>query len=235
MAPPLIHARAERYTLPVSVSVKKIHPWSLLPQKTKVDRRLAREESEHLANHFRYHRSFRFREACPPWVLGQEVGWTLHSPVTIDLSPVQDMQFSAEVEPKDISAIAGVTEFWRRDSGYIAAPKNHWLRSYQFRGLSDSWEAMFLPNGDGTVEWRLGWSLRIPEEYFLMVFGLDSGQGPDIPTGVLTSKQVNRTWDETGFSLAFEPSHNRVVRGQPIARIVLMHRETLQAGLVEEQ
>lgn len=221
--------------MPVKASIRKIHPWAIPPEKSKVERSRPKEESEHLANHFRYHRSFRFREACPPWILGQELGWVLRSPISVHLTPVADMQFTSTEDPQQIGAVAGVTEFWRRGEGYIAASKNHWIRSHQYRGLSGAWEAMFLPNGDGTVEWRLGWSIRIPDDYFMMVFGLDSGSGPSIPTGVLTSKQVNRTWDETGFSLAMEPTENvSVERGQPIARIALIHRDSLQAGLEEE-
>jgi hypothetical protein len=90
---------------------------------------------------------------------------------------------------------------------------------------------MFLPNGEGTVEWHLGWAARIPDDHLLMVSAID-GAALEVPTGVMTPRQVNRTWDGIGMSVAIKPTRPvRLARGEPFARITLLHRDTLQAKL----
>jgi hypothetical protein len=57
-----------------------------------------------------------------------------------------------------------------------------------------------------------------------------------VPTGVLTDRQVNRTWEESGFSMAMRPTRPVcLTRGQPIARIVLLSRDSLQGRLEERE
>lgn len=215
-----------------SIGLRKLHPWALLPQKRHIEKAPSREESTLLEESFRYHRMARAKEFCPPWVLGQELGWQLLSPVTVDFSPVDDVQVSGEVDPAEAGRVLDVTEFWLRGSTFMAAPRNSWIRSFQYRGRDGGWEAMFLPNGEGTVEWHLGWAARIPEDHFLMVSSLDEPMGLEIPTGVMTAKQVNRTWDGVGISVAIRPTaRRRLTRGEPFARVMLIHRDTLQAKL----
>lgn len=216
----------------VSIEVRKLHPWALLPEKQHIDKLPSRDEAALLEANFRYHRKARAKEFCPPWVLGQELGWQLLSPVTIDFSPVDDVQVAADADPAEAGRLLDVTEFWLRGSTFMAAPRNSWIRSFQYRGREGGWEAMFLPNGEGTVEWHLGWAARIPDDYFLMVSSLDDSSGLEIPTGVMTAKQVNRTWDGVGISVAIKPiTTHRVTRGEPFARVALVHRDTLQAKL----
>lgn len=220
--------------MPQTVEVRRLHDWAIVPFKWRVDRSRPREEARLLAAHFRVHRQFRHAEACPPWVMGQELGWVIASPVTVTVSPLDDVQVAAgsEAEIRHSGQLLGRDEFWRRGEGYIATSRNDWLRSFQYRGGDGRWEGMFLPNGQGSVEWRLGWAVRIPADHFLMVAALDDDPGITVPTGVLTDRQVNRTWTEAGFSIAVRPTRPATLtRGQPIARIVLLSRDSLQAGL----
>jgi hypothetical protein len=91
---------------------------------------------------------------------------------------------------------------------------------------------MFIPNGQGSAEWRLGWALRIPEDNFLLVTSLDDPTDLTVPTGVLTARQVNRTWEDGGFSIAVRPERAlTLTRGQPIARIVLLAKQSLQSKI----
>lgn len=219
-----------------TVRVRRLHEWAILPYKEHIDRAGPRQEADLLARHFRYHRQFRRPEACPPWVMGQELGWTVVSPISVTVSPLDDIQVAAaDSELPEAGRLLGRDEFWRRGEGYIAAGRNDWLRTHQFRGIDGGWQGMFLPNGQGSVEWRLGWSIQIPEGCFLMVTAPDNANGIEIPTGVLTDRQVNRTWEEEGgFSAAMRPLRRvALTRGQPIARIVLLTRETLQARIEE--
>lgn len=223
----------------LTVQVRRLHDWALLPRKQHVDRAETREEARLLAEHFRYHRQFRRAEACPPWVMGQELGWVIPSPVTVTMSPLDDVQLAREEDAADLretGRLFGKEEFWRRGEGFIATSRNDWIRTHQYRGPGGSWQGMFLPNGQGSVEWRLGWSLRIPEDHFLLVTALEGTTGFTVPTGVLTDRQSNRTWEQDGFSLALRPERAVTVsRGQPIARIAVLSRETLQAKLMEAE
>jgi hypothetical protein len=221
--------------LVAAIRVRKIHPWAVVPQKPRADRSGAREEAALLEAHFKYHRKFRAKELCPPWVLGHELGWTIASPITEILTPIQDVQIAEDIDPAEAGRAVDATEFWNRGRGYIGARKNHWTRSYVYRSSTGGWEAMFLPNGDGTVEWHLGWGVQIPEDYFLLIQGLDGTPGLEIPTGILTSKQANDTWDGIGVSIAVKPAARVAVRrGEPVARMALLHRDTLQARLETE-
>ncbi|MGI8665143.1 MAG: hypothetical protein ACR2N4_03805 [Jatrophihabitans sp.] len=199
-----------------------------------MERQSAREEAKYLDSSFRYHRNFRRPEACPPWVMGQEAGWILCAPITVTLHPFQDAQIGADEDLPSAGRLLGMSEFWQRGEGYIATERTSWLRSYQYRGRDDAWEAMFVPNGDGTAEWHLGWGLRIPAEYLLLVTGCDDQRGLTIPTGLLTDRQVNRSWDTGGFSIAIRPTASiQLQRGEPFARMLLLHRDSLQAKLEE--
>ncbi len=216
------------------IEVRRIHDWALPPYKRRVERHSGREEAHQLREGFRYHRAFRRPEACPPWVLGQEAGWVLPAPVALTLEPFQDVQIGAEEDLAAAGRLLGVSEFWRRGEGYIGTERTSWLRSYQYRGKDDSWEAMFIPNGDGTVEWHLGWGARIPAEYLLLITGCDDRVGLSVPTGLLTDRQVNRSW-ENGFSIAIRPTATvQLRRGDPVARMLLLHRDSLQATLREQ-
>jgi hypothetical protein len=220
------------------VEVAPLTEWAILPSKPQVDRRGPREESALLERSFRYHRRFRYPEACPPWVMGQELGWRIASPVTVTLTPLDDVQVAAgeDPDPREAARLLGREDFWRRSTGYIATSRNDWLRVFQYLCADGAWEGMFLPNGSGSVEWRLGWRIRIPADAFLLVTSLDESPGMTVPTGVLTAKQTNRTWDGGGFSIAVRPDRTVTVhRGQPIARLVLLGRESLQATLGRAQ
>jgi hypothetical protein len=218
---------------PPVVHAAPLTEWAIVPSKPQVDRRGPRQESVLLERSFRFHRQFRYPEACPPWVLGQELGWQIASPVTVTLTPVDEVQIAGDdAEPREAARLLGREDFWRRGAGYIATGRTDWLRAFQYRGADGAWEGMFVPNGAGSVEWRLGWRIRIPDDTFLLVTSLEDSIGLTVPTGVLTAKQTNRTWDSGGFSIAVRPDHRVVVRrGQPIARLVLLGRESLQATL----
>ena len=224
-----------------AVEITRLTSWALAPVKKRIARSSARQEAAVLAESFRYHRLFRHASACPPWVLGQELGWVILSPVTITLTPLDDIQLAAHehdggaVDPREAARLLGREDFWRRGDGFIATRRTDWLRSYQFRGADGAWEGMFLPNGQGTVEWRLGWGLRIPDNAFLMITALDDGPDLTVPTGILTARQANRTSSGSGFSIAIRPTRPVTLeRGEPVARIILLDRRSLQATLVEQ-
>lgn len=217
----------------VTVRFSRVYDWAILPAKRRVDRAGDRDRGEVYERHFRYNRRVRPATSCPPWVLGQEIGWVVSSPIDVRLTPVDDIQLAVD----DESELATVGKFvdrpdlWNRGSGWLATARTDWLRFTQFRGRHGEWEAMFLPNGEGSVEWRLGWAAQIPDDMYLMFTGLDMMADVEIPTGILTTKQVNRSADNGGISLAVRPRRvTSVARGSALARIVLLHRSSLQAA-----
>lgn|GEM_PF-3958146 len=94
------------------IQVRRLHDWALLPGKHRVDRQEAHAEARLLEADFRYHRAFRQPEACPPWVMGQEIGWVLPSPLAMTLTPIVDVQVGADEELDDAHLAAGMTEFY---------------------------------------------------------------------------------------------------------------------------
>ena len=90
---------------------------------------------------------------------------------------------------------------------------------------------MFTPNGAGTVEWRLGWAVDLPQNYFLLVMPCDPPGPVHVPVGVLSSRITARMADDGGMSIAIRPDGlTPVRRGQPIARAVPLHADSLQAA-----
>lgn len=209
-----------------------LHPWALPPDANRVDRAAARAERDTYRNHFRYKRITRLPVDCPPWVMGQELGWLVPSPVSVTLSPVDDIEFDLP-ESEELRAVGrkvNRSEMWRRGDGWIATGDTDWMRLHDFATPDNGWESMFLPNGAGTVEWRLGWGVRIPERYFLLVVGIGV-EGLDVPAGVLPARTVNAMADRGGVSVAIRPTARvPLSRGAPFARLVLLHPDSLQAS-----
>ncbi|WP_328437558.1 hypothetical protein OHA71_10555 [Streptomyces sp. NBC_00444] len=221
--------------MPVEVRFRKLHPWSLPPQQREVDRHPSRDYATALRENFRFVRADRRPEHCAPWVMGQELGWRLHSPIDIALTPLDQIELDAVTDPEAAGRAANRSELWQREKSHLAVEKTSWLHLYQFKA-SRGWENMFIPNGAGTVEWRLGWAADVPRGYFMLVLPLETPvAGLDIPTGVLSSTSIGRMSEENGMGIAVRPTAPTTLRrGQEIARLVLLHADSLQARSVYE-
>lgn len=217
----------------VELTARSLYPWAILPEKVRVDRTESRDRQISYA-HFRWLRALRQREDCAPWRLGQEIGWYVRSPIDVQLTPLDDLQFEASPDELDqISAFSGRPEFWQRNGFYIATRRSDWLRLFQFEGAA-GWENMFVPNGGGSVEWRLGWAVNVPSAYFILILPAEGCDGLDVPIGVLAPSALSRM-AQTGFSIAVQPVEAvKIRRGQAVARIVLVSGEALRATLVLE-
>lgn len=206
--------------------------WALLPERPKVDRAGPRAERDLYAEHFRYKRVVRLAQDCPPWVMGQELGWLVRSPVTITVAPLDDIEFGVPSgeDPADAARRLGLTgKTFGHDPGFIGARDTaRWIYQYDFASGS-GWQSMFNLNGSGSVEWRQGWSVTIPDRYFLMVIAAGCDV-LDIPVGVMPAKAVNAMTDPGGMAIAAHPlRHATIARGEPIARLILLHPDSLQA------
>ncbi|MEV7114280.1 hypothetical protein [Streptomyces anulatus] len=216
------------------VVFRPLQSWALPPEKPRTDRGAARAERDTYRDSFRYLRIPRLPADCPPWVLGQELGWAVRSPVTLTMKPLDDIGIAVP-EREDAHQAGrrlGGAGMWQRGEEWIAARNADWLHLGDYRAANGSWEGMFLPNGQGSVEWRLGWAATIPARTFLMVMP-PPGSGPDglrVPLGVIPAKSVNAMAGRGGMSIAVEPERPVTVhRGQEIARVVLLHPDSLRA------
>ncbi len=103
-----------------------------------------------------------------------------------------------------------------------------WLRLYDYRD-GDRNGVMFHANGQGSVEWITGWGVTIPPSYFIMLMPYTPIPNLEIIVGILNAKNLNRP-GKTGLSIGVRP-HGPVtlVRGQPIARMILLHPDSVHA------
>ncbi|MFF4323854.1 hypothetical protein [Streptomyces sp. NPDC001568] len=216
------------------VTFRPLHPWAVLPDKPRVDRAEARAERDMYAGSFRYLRIPRLPADCPPWILGQELGWAVRSPLTLTMKPLDDIGLAVpnSEDPQQVGRRLGGQGMWQRGRDWIATGNTAWLHLGDHRTPGGTWEGMFLPNGSGTVEWRLGWSATLPPGTFLMVMPPPNGppHGLTIPLGVIPAKAVNAMAGRGGMSIAIRPDQDVTVhRGQDIARLVLLHPDSLRA------
>ncbi|GAA1305984.1 hypothetical protein GCM10009647_025000 [Streptomyces sanglieri] len=133
---------------------------------------------------------------------------------------------AAAEDPHHTGRRLGGAGMWQRGENWIAARDADWLHLGDHRSPNGGWEGMFVPNGQGTLEWRLGWAATIPTGTFLMVMPPPdhAPDGLQVPIGVIPAKAVNAMTDRGGMSIAVRPEHPVTVhRGQGIARIMLLH------------
>ena len=220
--------------MPVDVRFRQLHAWSLLPAKHAVDRQSSRATAAVYRENFRFVRAERRPEHCAPWVMGKELGWEVASPVDVAFSPLDQIELDGVTDPEAADRAANRTELWQREKSHLAVEKTSWLHLHQF-STARGWENMFLVNGAGSVEWRLGWAAEIPRGYFLLVLPLEGVADLEVPVGILSSTVLTRASQEHGVSIAVRPTAPvNVRRGQPIARVVLLHADSLQARGVND-
>ncbi|MDA5147331.1 hypothetical protein PEM37_38105 [Streptomyces sp. AD681] len=213
----------------MEVPFRQIQPWALVPSKYEVDRQRSRSDAAVYRENFRFVRAERRPEYCAPWVMGRELGWQVLSPVDITFTPLDQIELDGVTEPEAAGRAVNRTELWQREKSHLAVEKSSWLHLHQF-STPRGWENMFLVNGAGTVEWRMGWTADVPRGYFLLILPLEGATGLEVPVGILSSSITARMAKEHGLSIAVKPTATTTVRrGQPIARIVLLHADSLQA------
>lgn len=216
--------------MPAELCFHALHPWALLPFKHRVDASSAARKAELYAREFRWLRASRVGALCWPWRVGQELGWLVPSPVDVRFTPLCEV----EVEPdptamQELGQVTDHTELWRRERSALALKPTGWLRFHQYR-TSDGWMSMFLPNGEGSVEWHLGWQVVLPEDAFLLVMPGPAMPELEVPLGVFDAKTVCRLNATHGVSIAIRPCREvSVRRGDPIARLVLLHADSVRA------
>lgn len=181
-------------------------------------------------NPFRWISNGRSSERCGPFQLARSMGLKILSPVTVELSPLQEVQFRCKAEAlSDFLVANSIAECWERDGGFLGFREKTYMRMFDFK-VGDHWESMFLPNGQETVEWRLGYDLILPEEYGLLICPPDHPiPNLYIPYGYIAPTIAERAFRRAGLSIAFRADHKvRILRGQQIAKAIPIPLDTLR-------
>lgn len=215
----------------MEVIFNKKYDWAVLPTENKIDWKRKKETAELYKHNFRWIRKNRVPELCWPWRLGQEIGWQILSPIDVMMSPVETLEVNcSKDELGHFAKLSEYNELWKRESSFLATKRSNWLRLFEYR-TDKGWESMFIPNGDGTVEWHLGWEIQIPKEYFLFIFPFEYNSKLEIPIGVLSSAMVDKLNASTGFSIAIHiHDYIKIKRHQPVARFILLHKSSLKVN-----
>lgn len=162
--------------------------------------------------------------------MGKEIGWTILSPVDVEIKPIQEIQTSAD-RPEEFARLKQLVsmEDWayKKDTIIGVTPAGWYkIHEYRYRGM---YYPMFLPNGEGTFEWRQGWSVEIPDDHLLIYQPLESHDNRFITyPGVLMGPALTRVQDKLGLPIAFEPlKESRIRRGEPIAKLLVVPKSVL--------
>lgn len=210
----------------------RLYPWALEPAPLEIDKTPAEEKASLYEGTFRWLKATRSRELCWPWRLAQEIGWVVRCPVDIEMQPFDDVEVDgSDTKVSELADILGDYDLWRRSTTSIAVPRaqSRWLRLYDFK-TDSGFESMFIPNGGSSLEWHLGWGCEIPVGYYLMTIPFDTNAGIEVFSGVLDARTLKSMRDKLGFSIAVKPKVRcSLRRGDPIARVILLHPDSLRA------
>lgn len=196
-------------------------PWALEPTKAAVDVRSARSRRELLRNGFSTARAERQPEFCPPWVQGQTLGWRIHSPIDVELSPLHQTEIAKSDHAGSVAAALGHGQVWVRGETALAVSPTSWLNGFEYV-QGDERHNMFIPNGLGTAEWRLGWRVQEHGSFGLLIMpsgNVDIG----VEVGYFSPTMLERL-QEKGLSIAIRPSAiTHIRRDQEIAWLIPIH------------
>lgn len=219
-------------TLNPEVSFFKITSWAIPPVKEHIT------IPPHHDDDFRWIKHRRVKGACWPYRAAQEIGWTILSPIDVEIQPVSEIQIKSEL-PEEIAQIQHFTgiQYWqKREDIYLGVQPSGWFQLHQFR-VQNNWHQMFIPNGERTFEWRMGWSIKIPDDYVLLFQPIEHSDSSFIVhPGLLTAKALDRFHTGLGLPIAFEPKQTKLIkRNEPLAKLLIFHKSaiTLQHTIVD--
>lgn len=228
----------------MDVVFRSVYPWAILPDKAKVDVKAKRDEVRMVEENFRWVRASRSAELCWPWRVAHELGWVIRCPVDITMDALNDVETACP--PEHIPVVARMTnstEYWEYDYAPDSGRQRRvhftrgagWLALYDFR-VGGHVQRMFHMNGQGSVEWVMGWGATIPPTYSLLILPGDPVRNLEVITGIHDAKTLGRReGKDLGLSIAVRPTGPVTLRrGQPIARLILLHPDSLRARATVE-
>ncbi|WP_127586484.1 hypothetical protein [Paenibacillus koleovorans] len=211
------------------VKFKQLLDIAILPIQEKV------EEPQLHDTGSRWIHTRRVKGVCWPYRIAKEVGWTIVSPIDIAIQPVQEIQTSADnpAEFARLKQLMPMEDWVQKKDVLIGISPAAWYKvhEYSWNGL---FYPMFLPNGEGTFEWRQGWSVEVPDSHVVLFQPVETQDGRFIAyPGLLAGPAIARVQERIGMPIAFEPVKAcRIRRGEPIAKMLVLPKSVL--GLKSE-
>lgn len=201
----------------------KLTDWAILPEKEVIT------VNEMNASQIRWFEKKRVKGACWPYKLAKELGWVIRSPIDVMIEPVEEVQVSVEKheELEELQRLLGI-DFWvKRDDIFIGIKPDGWFRVHQSK-VDGVWHNLFVPNGEGSFEWKLGWSVEIPDDFVMLFQPLEGISDFIVHPGLLTAKRLQPFRYGLGLPIAFEPKKKRFIRrGDPLAKMIVFHKSAL--------
>ena len=197
---------------------------ALLPRKAKV------EEPEFTDDSSRWIANRRVKGACWPYRMAKEIGWTIRSPVDVEIHPVREIQVRAD-RPEEFARLKQympMEDWTQKREILIGISPASWYKvhEYRYRGL---YYPMFLPNGEGTFEWRQGWRVEVPSDHVALIYPAEEQDGRFVAhPGLLYGATLSRVQERLGLPIAFEPLRiSKIRRGEPIAKLLVLPKSVL--------
>lgn len=203
----------------------QLHDWTVLPRKKN---KMNVESSE--SDNIRYSNRTRVKGKCHPYKIANEFGWLIHSPFDINIEPVED-EYQIKCKDDEILSIGTTLEidYWiKREQTYIGIRPSGWFRIHQAK-IKKEWTNLFIPNGEKSFEWRLGFGVKIPKDFILMFLPVESQKKIKVHHGILTKKHLDNAIDtELGISMAFDPLKKTMIKkDEVIGRIIIINKNSL--------
>jgi hypothetical protein len=213
---------------------KKLHDWAINPVRPEFDVQAQAEKRDAYRKGFRWLRAERLSGFCRPFIIGHSIGWQIASPIDITFFPIEEFQFQAsETEAQALALKNGFNHLWERDGIYFGVATKTPIRMFDYV-IEGGHEAMFVLNGEGTLEWRLGFEVQPPSECgaYLMDDPTDP-KGLCLP-GFFSHDQIVRLNAQGGLSLAVKPTRVvKINRGDIIARLLLLPPNALAVNTTD--
>ncbi len=207
-----------------TITFRRLIQTAILPEKEKL------AKPELLDREARWIKNRRVKGVCWPYRSAKELGWTLYSPVDVAIHPLSEIQTTMD-KPEEFARLKQLTdmdEWVQKDDILLGVKPSSWykIHEYEYEGR---YRSMFIPNGEGTLEWRLGWSVDIPDDHLLLIQPIEMKDARFIVhPGLLMGTSVQSVQLHLGLPIAFEPLQPcKIIRGEPLAKLFVLPKSVL--------
>lgn len=212
------------YSELTTITFRRLIQTAILPEKEKL------AKPELLDREARWIKNRRVKGVCWPYRSAKELGWTLYSPVDVAIHPLSEIQTTMD-KPEEfarLKQLADMDEWVQKDDILLGVKPSSWykIHEYEYEGR---YRSMFIPNGEGTLEWRLGWSVDIPDDHLLLIQPIEMKDARFIVhPGLLMGTSVQSVQLHLGLPIAFEPLQPcKIIRGEPLAKLFVLPKSVL--------